>query len=331
MSLPQVRMQPWYPGQMGVAGSDVQRGLRWEPTGITLFVDPDSNNDTDAADGTDPENPLTTIQAAVTKLVTFQTSMAVSLAGSTIVCAGAAYTESVTIPATISYCRLVGGSPNRWRPTWASAAAATPCLTVNAEGWVIDGFEFDCPASSAGVLLNEIPASSLSAYKTTIQNCAFDGLWSGLYGIQFLGAPHRICIYNNWFTEMNQGDDSAFCIYITDSTHTNPYQCEIIGNRFMDSDNYIGSLGSIRGFNVSLFKDNIFEDGTLLTPAMMLDLRGGSQGYNIVTDNYFGRAYTNASGYWAHAATPNSCWVGNTAEPTPATVADNGKTIAVPA
>ena len=199
MALPQIRQAPWFPGQLGVPGSDVQRGLRWEPTGITLFVDPDSNNDTDAADGTDPENPKTTIQAAVTQLVTFQTALNTSLAGSTIVCAGAAYTESVTIPATIPYCRLVGGSPNRWRPTWASAAAATPCLTVNAEGWVIDGFEFDCPASSAGVLLNEIPASSLSAYKTIIQNCAFDGLWAGLYGIQFLGAPHRIGIYNNWF------------------------------------------------------------------------------------------------------------------------------------
>ena len=331
MSLPQVRMQPWYSGQPGVAGSDVQRGLRWEPTGITMFVDPDSNNDTDAADGTDPENPMTTIQAAVTKLVAHQTAMQISLAGSTIVCAGMAYTESVTIPATIPYCRLVGGSPNRFRPTWASAAAATPCLTVNAEGWVIDGFEFDCPASSAGVLLNEIPASSLSAYKTTIQNCTFDGLWSGLYGIQFLGAPHRIGIYNNWFIEMHQAANDAFCIYITDSAHTNPYQCEVIGNRFMDSDNYIGNLGGVRGFNVSLFKDNVFEEGVLLIPALYLDLRGGSRGYNIVTDNYFGGAYTNAGGYYANAATPDSCWIGNTAEPTPATVADNGWTIAIPA
>lgn len=244
--LPQVRVQPWYPGQMGVAGSDVQRGLRWEPTGITLFVDPDSNNDTDAGDGTDPEKPLTTIGGAITRLLAHQTAMGVSLAGSTIVCAGAAYTESVTIPATIPYCRLQGASPNRFRPTWASGAAANPCLTVDAEGWVIDGFEFDCPASSAGVLLHEVPASSLSAYKTIVQNCTFDGLWSGLYGIQFVGAPHRVGIYNNWFIEMNQGDDSAFCIYVTDSTHTNPYQCEIVGNRFMDSDNYIGNLGRDR-------------------------------------------------------------------------------------
>jgi hypothetical protein len=202
---------------------------------------------------------------------------------------------------------------------------------VRGEGWVIDGIEFECPSAASGVRLEEVPASSYTAYKTVIQNCVFDGLWSGLYGIDFYGAPHRVCVYNNWFVEMNNGGNTAFCIYVTDSTHTNPYQCEVIGNRFMDSDNYVGSLGSIRGFNVSLFKDNVFEDGVLLTPAMMLDLRGGSRGYNIVTGNYCGRAYTNASGYYANAATPNFCWVGNIAEPTPATVADNGLTIAVPA
>ena len=132
--LPQIRQQPWYPGQLGVPGSDVQRGLRWETTGITLFVDPDSNNDSDAADGTDPENPLTTIQQAVTTLVAHQTAMGCSLAGSTIVCAGAAYTESVTIPITIDNCRLLAGGPTWHRPSWASGAAGTPCLTVNAEG-----------------------------------------------------------------------------------------------------------------------------------------------------------------------------------------------------
>jgi len=283
--LPQIRLQPWYPGQMGVAGSDVQRGLRWEPTGIVLFVDPDSNNDSDAADGTDPENPLTTIQQAITTLTAHQTAVGCSLSGSTIVLGGMAYTEAVTIPNTApAYCTIVGAGDTRFRPTWASSAAASPCLTVQQEGWTIDGIEFDCPASSAGVRLEEVPASSISAYKTVIQNCTFDGLWSGLYGVEFYGAPHRVGIYNNWFVEMNNADPAlAWCIYVTDSSHTNPYQCEITGNRFMDSDNYVGSLASARGFNASLFQGNVFEDGVLLTPATFLDLRGGSRGYNIVT------------------------------------------------
>jgi len=317
---------------MGVRGSDVQRGLRWEPTGIVLYVDPDSNNDTDQADGTDPENPMTTIQAAVTRLIAHQTAMGCSLSGSVIVLGGMAYNESVTIPATApTYCTILGGAGTRFRPTWASAAAATPCLTVQAEGWTIDGIEFDCPASSAGVRLNHAVDDSYTAYKTRIQNCTFDGLWSGMYGIQLHGAPHRIQIYNNWFVEMNNTDAAlAWCIYVTDSSHSNPYQCEIIGNRFMDSDNYVGSLASARGFNVSLFQNNVFEDGVLLTPTTFLDLRGGSRGYNIVTGNFFGGTYTNAGGYYANAATPNSCWTGNIAGTVPAQVADNGFTIAVP-
>ena len=39
MTLPQIRLQPWYPGQMGVDGSDVPRGIRWSPTSIVLYVD----------------------------------------------------------------------------------------------------------------------------------------------------------------------------------------------------------------------------------------------------------------------------------------------------
>ncbi len=329
MRRPLTRLSPFYQGQMGVHGSDVPRGIRENTTAIALYVDNDHPDNADAHDGTDPEHPLSTIQGAVTKLVAIQTALGHTLEGSSIVVGGDDYSESVIIPSTIAYCNLLG--LQRFKPSWGSGAAADPCLDVRAEGWVVDGFEFECPASDAGVVLQEVPGESYSAYKTVIQNCVFDGLWGGLYGINFLGAPHRVGIYDNWFIEMHQGGNDAFCIYVTDSVHTNPYQCEVIGNTFKDSDNYIGNLASIRGFNVSHFIDNVFEEGVLLIPAIYLDLRGGSRGMNIVTGNFMGGAYTNAGGYWPHAATTNSHWVGNTAEPTPATVADNGLTIAVPA
>ncbi len=333
MVLPLIRQSQLYSGQFGVHGSDVPRGLRWAPRALTLFVDPDSPDNTDAGDGVNPEQPLSTIQGAVDRLIAHQAALGSSLAGSTIVCAGAAYTESVIVPApvaaedTVPYVRLLGVGGHSHQPTWAGVAGgAAPCLTIRAEGWTVEGFEFNCPNTSSGVRVEEVPGSTISAYKTTIQNCVFDGLWAGQYGVEFYGAPHRVSILNNWFLEMD-----SFCIYVTDSTHTNPYQCAIVGNRFSDSQNYIGNLGSIRGFNVSLFKDNIFEEGTILIPTTYLDLRGGSIGYNIVTNNFFGGAYTNAGGYYANAATPDANWVGNTAEPTPAQVADNGVTIAVPA
>jgi len=334
MTLPLIRMQPWYPGQQGVDGSDVALGLRWGTTAITLWVDPDAADPSDAHDGTDPLHPLETIQGAVTKLTAHQTAQGVSLSGSVIVLGGMAYTEAVTIPAAApDYCTIVGGAPSGFRPTWASDVAASNCLTVQSEGWVIDGIEFDCPASAAGIRVEEHTVNGTNAYKTTIRNCVFDGLWGGLYGVDFYGAPHRINILNNWFLEMHQAANDAFCIMITDTAvgPGNPYQCSIIGNRFSDSDNYIGNLAAIRGFNVSLFQGNMFETGVLLIPAIFLDLRGGTRGENIVTGNVFCGDYSNAGGYYANAANPGM-WGGNIAEDVlEAEVSDSGFTIAPPA
>ena len=290
----------------------------------------------DNNDGVDPNEPLATIQGIIDRTVAYNAGTGTrrpELAQHDIIYVSDDVAETVIIPGANvpTYVSIVGCGHGRYSPVWASGAADEDALTVRREGWRISGFTFEVPTSGSAIRLDEVPGSSYSAYKTIIDNCVFDGLWGGMYGIEFAGAPHRVSILDNEFVEMHQGGNDAFCIYITDSTHTNPYQCKIVGNRFMDSDNYIGNLGSIRGFNVSLFQDNVFEEGTLLIPALYLDLRGGSQGYNIVTKNYFGGAYTQAGGYYAHAATPNSCWVGNTAEPTPGTVADNGVTVAVPA
>lgn len=325
--LPQVRMQPWYPGQFGVSFGDVQRGLRTAPTAIVLYVDEDNNNANDANDGTNPEAPKLTIQAAVTQLVTFQTVLGVSLRGSVIVVAGLAYDEAVTIPADVSDCTLLGSGPTYNLPTWASTAVVTtPCLTINAEGWVIEGFHFNPPTTSAGILLN------LAANETVIQNNMFNGAWTGLYGVQFVGSPFNVHILNNWFVEMNNANDAlAFCIYVTNSLTANPYMCAIVGNRFSDADNYIGSLNNDRSFNATLFKDNVFDLGALLTPTIYLDLRGGSQGLNMVVGNTFPGDYSNTGGYYAHAATPGM-WVGNICQDVlEAEVGDNGFSVAPPA
>jgi len=315
----------------GIAGTGIEARAATEDT-LVFYVNHAHAAASDDNYGTDMNAPLQHIQELIDR-ETGASATEPELQDGSIIYVSGDVAESIVTPTvgTMPTDIHLIGVGSRFRPTWSSGAAASPCLDLRTTGWTIDGFEFECPASSAGIIVREVPASSYSAYKTTIQNCTFDGLWSGRYGIEFSGAPHRVCIYNNWFIEMHQAANNAFCIYVTDSTHTNPYQCEIIGNHFKDSDNYVGSLGSIRGFNVSYFIDNVFEEGVLLIPAIYLDLRGGSQGMNIVTKNFMGGAYTNVGGYWAHAATTASHWVGNIAEPTPATVADNGLTITVPA
>jgi hypothetical protein len=331
MVLPQIRQQPWYPGQMGVAGSDVQRGLRWAPTGIVLYVDENHPGAAAVGDGTDPENPLTTIQAAINNLIAFATAMSISLEGSVIVVANeATIAETVTIPATApTNCTILGAGSTAHQPTWTAAAAAGTALTVLQTGWTIEGINFEVGAAGTAILLNG--TGSTGAYQSTIRNCRFDGAWAGLYGINFVGAPHRVLIENCEFLEFRRADTTAFAIIVTDSADSNPYECHIRNNVFWENENHVGSLAGLRGWNVSTFTGNIFHDGELIPSTIMLDLRGGSRGNNIVTGNLFNGDYSNAGGYYAHAADPGN-WFGNIAEDIlEAEVGDNGWTIAVPA
>jgi hypothetical protein len=321
-------------GQLGVSGSDVQRGLRWESSGIVLFVDENHPNAHSAGDGTDPEEPLDSIQTAINNLIAFATAMApITLEGSVIVVASeATIAETVTIPATApTHCMILGAGSSAHQPTWTAAVANGTALTVLQTGWTIEGFTFETGAAGTAIDLNG--TGSTGAYKTTIRNCRFDGLYGGLYGINFIGAPHRVTVENCEFLEYRRTDNTAYAMIVTDSSDSNPYQCNIIGNRFRDCENYIGSLNSDRAWNISLFQGNVFMEGLaggLIPVILYLDLRGGSRGYNIVTGNYFGGTYTNAGGYWANAATPNVNWAGNIASVGLATVGDNSFTIGVP-
>lgn len=323
--LPLLRLAPWFPGQMGVAGSDVPRGLRTAPTGIVLYVDDEHANASDDADGTDPENPLETVAAAVAKSTLTEGSAIVIASEATI-------EENVVIPPTApTNVTIIGAGNTPHQPEWTAAETDQACLTVRQVGWHIEGITFNCPASAAGVRLEEVPASEYSAYKTTIVDCIFDGLWGGLYGVEFYGAPHRVRIYGCKFLELRQGDNSAYAIIVTDSAHTNPYECEIVGNLFWENENHIGSLGNNKSFNVSLIQGNVFHEGELITATIMVDMRGGSRGNNIVTGNVFCGDYSNTGGYYAHAGTPG-CWIGNVAEDVAEDeVGDNGFTNAVPA
>jgi hypothetical protein len=331
--LPQVRLQPWYPGQMGVNGSDVPRGIRLAPTAIVLYVDENHPGASAANDGTDPENPLNSIQTAVNNLIAFATATSSSLYGSVIVVgAGATIAESVIVPPTAPRgVLLLGAGHSRHRPTWAAATASGVALTLRQQEWVIDNFTFEVGAAGKAIRLEEVPGSSYTAYKTVIQNCQFDGLWGGLYGVDLYGAPHRVTIQDCEFLEFRRGDSSAFAIITTDASNANSYECHILGNTFWENENHIGSLGDNKGFNMSRFFGNTFHEGVLIAATRMLDLRGGTRGKNIVVGNYFCGDYSNTGGYYANAGAPGN-WVGNFAEDVAeGEVGDNGITVAVPA
>jgi len=316
---------------MGVPGSDVQRGLRWESCGIVLYVDNNHPGATVVGDGTNPEYPLTTIQEAVNTLIAHATAMAISLEGSVIVVAAeATIAETVIIPATApANCVIMGSGNQEWGPTWTSAAAAANALTIRRPGWTVTGFRFIVPSAAAAICLDHDGATTASD-RTRIVGNDFDGLWAGRYGVYYNGGPDQVFVSGNRFHELNNAGQASFAIYIANTGWANPYLWAIEGNYFFENDNNIGQPADDRSFNVSLFKDNVFTQGVLNPTAIQLDLRGGSRGENTVMSNFFGGDYSNTGGYYAHAVNPGS-WVGNIAEDlAEPEVADNGFTVAVP-
>ena len=330
--LPQIRQAPWYPGQMGVSGSDVQRGLRWAPQGIVLYVDDEHNNATADADGTDPENPLTTIALAVARLTAFATSMATSLEGSVIVVANeATIAESVIIPPTApKNCTLLGAGGGIDAPTWTAATAAGTALTIRQSGWTVEGFHFNAGVAGIGIQLEWVPASGYVGNRCVIRNNYFEGLYQGLYGIVLFGAPYDTRIVGNEFREYTRDNTTAFAIITTNTAEANPYMNVVKDNIFWENENHIGSIDNLRALSLSYITGNMFHEGLGIAATIMLDLRGG-EGENIVTGNVFCGDYSQPGGYWANAGAPGN-WVGNFAEDIAEfEVADNGLTVLPPA
>jgi hypothetical protein len=334
MNLPITRLSPWYPGQMGVPGSDVPRGIRSEPTALALFVSTVNPAANAFNDGTDPENPISTVQMAVNRLITMQTALGVSLVGSKIVVdAGSTITENVIIPITAPKgCSIVGSGSGSYSPVWNSASASTVALTIRQENWRISGFTFTPPATSSSIKL-EWTGATANASGAIIEGNVFSTFQAaaGKYAIEFSGAPYNVKILNNEFSEFADGASGGYGIICTNSSTANPLLCTISGNVFREIDNGIGSLGNNKSFNSSLFADNVFCLSPQIAMTLKLDLRGGSVGHNTVIRNTFPGDYSNVGGYYDNAAHA-SVWIGNLAEDvTEAEVGDNGFTILPPA
>ena len=314
MTLPLVRLQTLYPGQMGVAGSDVARGIRWSPSAIVLYVDENHPAANAVNDGTDPENPLNSVQVAVDRLIAFQTASAASLAGSYIVIgAGATLVESVIVPANAPVgCTILGDTSGGFMPSWQPATATGIALTLRAHSWRVTGIKFTWSGNGTGVRLDRNDTIGYEACACQIDNCRFFGHYNGLYAIEFYGSPSNCRILNNEFAEIRSVGTAgtAYAILCTESSDSNPYLETVAGNTFWECENYIGSLNNDKSFNLSLFQNNVFHKGALIPAAIKLDLRGGSRGLNIVTGNVFFGDYSQPGGYWAHATAPD-LWVGN--------------------
>ena len=322
MLIPMLKLPPFFGGQMGVPGSDSPLGLRTHSDGVVLYVAPDNLNATDSNDGTNPVEPKATMAGAIASSLLVPHSV-IRVCGD--------IDETVVVPATApSHVTILGDW--MFAPTWGPALAAGGCLSIDAYGWRISGLHFQPGTAGAGVQLTRTAGSG--AENTVIDNCFFEGMWgASLYVIDLNGAPANVKIINSRFAEFGA---AKACITVTATGIADPYQTQILGCTFQESDEYI-SRDCAGGWNQTVIWGCLFADGThdAAFPAgaggtaVFIDMRGGSNGYNTVVYNFLGGDYSNTGGYWAGTG---DSWQGNVAfDIAEAEVGAESFTIAIPA
>jgi hypothetical protein len=224
----------------------------------------------------------------------------------------------------------MGESSGGYVPTWMPGAGGGTNLTLRQQDWRVEGFNFGFNGNSTAIELDWTAVYNSSG--AVIVGNRFFGGWAGLRGIYAYGAPYNVRVLDNEFAEIRStgGAGTAFAIYTGVTPTAEPLEWQIIGNVFAENENHVGSLNHAYGFNASLIANNVFGSGMTIAAALMLDLRSGHGGRNIVTGNVFMGDYSNPGGYYDSTAAA-SCWVGNYAEDTlEAEVGDNALTIAPP-
>jgi len=327
--MPVLRQKPFYPGQFGVPGSDVSLGIRSAPRGIVLYVDSGHPNAVISNDGTDPEAPLPTIDAAINSPLLVTNSVIIIQPGD--------YAESVQTPNYAtgpSYITVMGQPGSEWTPYWSSAAANTPCLIVRAPGWRFFNIRFGSPTGAPAVVCacTQAPYTANDiAIRTEFHGCHFYGATTGLGGIQLHGAPYECVIADCVFGFHHNGGGTAYGIGVQNTGYADAYRCRIERCVFYENDKHIARPGGAGSFNVSLIKDCQFLTDGAFPATVVIDLRNATQGHNMVTGCALMGDYSNAGGYYDTAAGAGF-WGGNVSNDLPeAEVGDNGLTIAPPA
>jgi hypothetical protein len=145
--IPLTRQNPWFPGQMGVPGTDTETGLRSHTTGAIFYVDPNFPGASDARDGTNPEDPLLTIAAALTKCQPYRGDVVAVMANNAWQFANPLDGQLVLpvgpVVVTVPGVRIVGVNPTgalgvAWMPTDNNQTL----ITVHALDVLIEGFNF---------------------------------------------------------------------------------------------------------------------------------------------------------------------------------------------
>lgn len=177
---PLTRQWPLYPGQWGVRGSDTELGLRMHTDGVVLYVNPNHPDRNDSSDGTDPDHPLATVTAALTKVAPYRGDVIAVMANNAWSYGSSAdgYANPVNESVTVSVpgVRIVGISQSSSTGVvWQPGGNAGWCITVNAIDVGIEGFLFiQGNRTGANGIRSIWNGTTAFGDNLTVKNCTFD-------------------------------------------------------------------------------------------------------------------------------------------------------------
>ena len=190
-----VRLLPWFPGQMGVPGSESELGLHIEPVsafgaGNVYYVNGYTGSDNNS--GFDPDNCLLTFTAALAKCVAYNHDYIIVMRYPSAGATGETWPISVNIENVhILGANMAGASPYAWiAPTGDTAA-----FSIAANGVEIAGFDIRGGATHGCI------ENSGTIWRAHIHHNDFGRIGAGQDGIRMTGVvdcPHWL-IENNKF------------------------------------------------------------------------------------------------------------------------------------
>ena len=312
--VPLTRLNPWYPGMMGVPGTDNETGLRDHCTGAVFYVDPNFPGANDNRDGTNPTNPLATVAKAITLcqphrgdviVVMDNSSWTYAQGGQGIATAQYTTTLSEEVTLDVAGVRLVGLAAGGLGVPWYPIQNGGTCITVHGVNVTIEGFVFEEGPTYTGLnaIYAEWDGATMFADNLCVRNCYF---YDSVVNAIELEHIYSADIHHNVFSTCAYGiyaDPLGSGLYLTSIHHNSFFDCSIGAMT-------LGDAVSSHIYNNRIY--NADAENGAACPDEGIDTTAGSN--NMVCDNYFSCVLPGpGNGDWndLNTATATDAWVQN--------------------
>jgi hypothetical protein len=262
-----------FPGGISSMGVPLNSG---RPFGTTYFVNQTTGSDQNR--GLNTTRPFKTFTKALATVSDFDT----------IQLSGGDYTGNYTTPANAdaAFVTVRGFKIGDYGLcTWmAATTASSPIIDLKSRGWTFTDIEFDCPTGAGAINMNKSNDGTTDRPDFMhVENCIFT---TGKYGIVVDGGATYAVIRKCQFNQLTT--TGAFAIYVDNTAHQIPAFWVVEDCIFATSLNHIGKANASHGFSESTFKGNVHQAfGVATNVTVMMDIRAGGGGGNMVTRCYF--------------------------------------------